>query len=196
VKKTKTRCFWCGEDPLYIKYHDHEWGRPIRDDHKLFEQLTLEGAQAGLSWLTILRKRENYRKAFAKFDPKKVARFKEAKIEKLIFNQGIIRHRGKIVSTVNNAKIFLSMQKEYGSFSDWLWNHARENKVKHHRQSTTSPLAIKISKDLKKRGMKFVGPSIMHAFLQAVGVFSDHQPECWKFAKKHPRPSPTLKKLH
>jgi DNA-3-methyladenine glycosylase I len=184
VKKNTRRCFWCGDDPLYVKYHDHEWGEPVRDDPKLFEQLTLEGAQAGLSWLIILRKRENYRKAFAQFNPKKVAQFKKAKIDKLILDPGIVRHRGKIISTVNNAKIFLSMQKECGSFSEWLWNHARENKVKHNRQSTTSPLAIKISKDLKKRGMKFVGPSIMHAFLQAVGVFSDHQRDCWKFGKK------------
>ncbi len=184
MKKAKRRCFWCGEDPLYVNYHDHEWGEPIRQDHKLFEQLTLEGAQAGLSWLIILRKRENYRKAFVGFDPKKVAQFKKSKIEKLILNQGIIRHRGKIISTVNNAKIFLSMQKEYGSFSRWLWDHARENKNQHRLNSSTSGLALKLSKDLKKRGMKFVGPSIIHAFLQAVGVFSDHQPDCWKFAKK------------
>ena len=167
-----------------MKYHDQEWGTPVRDDQKLFEQLTLEGAQAGLSWLIILRKRENYRKAFARFNPQKVARFNETKIEKLILDQGIIRHRGKIISTVNNAKIFLSIQKEYGSFSEWLWSHAKENKHQHRPGSPTSPLALKLSKDLKKRGMKFVGPSIMHAFLQAVGVFSDHQPDCWRFKKK------------
>ena len=184
MKKTKRRCFWCGDDPLYVNYHDREWGEPIRDDDKLFEQLTLEGAQAGLSWLTILRKRENYRKAFAQFSPKKVAKFKKAKIEKLVLDPGIIRHRGKIISTVNNAKIFLSIQKEYGSFSDWLWNHARENKKQHRLKSPTSALALLLSKDLKRRGMKFVGPSIMHAFLQAVGVFSDHLPDCWKFRKK------------
>jgi len=184
VKKNKRRCFWCGEDPLYVNYHDAEWGEPVRNDDKLFEQLTLEGAQAGLSWLIILRKRENYRKAFARFNPKKVAQFKKTKIEKLILDQGIVRHRGKIISTVNNAKIFLAMQKEYGSFSHWLWKHAQENKIRHQLKSSTSPLALKLSKDLKKRGMKFVGPSIMHAFLQAVGVFSDHQPECWKFSKK------------
>ena len=184
MKKSKRRCFWCGEDPLYVKYHDREWGEPVRDDLKLFEQLTLEGAQAGLSWLTILRKRENYRKAFAQFNPKKVAQFKKSKIDKLILDPGIIRHRGKIISTVNNAKVFLSMQKEYGSFSEWLWNHAKENKTQHQLGSPTSALALKLSKDLKKRGMKFVGPSIMHAFLQAVGVFSDHQPDCWRFKKK------------
>lgn len=184
MKKSKRRCFWCGDDPLYVEYHDHEWGTPIRNDQKLFEQLTLEGAQAGLSWLIILRKRENYRKAFAQFNPKKVAQFKKPKIDKLILDPGIVRHRGKIISTVNNAKIFLSMQKEYGSFSEWLWNHAKENKTQHQRGSPTSALALKLSKDLKKRGMKFVGPSIIHAFLQAVGVFSDHQPDCWRFKKK------------
>ena len=187
MKKNKCRCFWCGDDPLYVKYHDHEWGEPVRDDQKLFEQLTLEGAQAGLSWLIILRKRQNYRKAFAQFNPPKVARFTKSKIDKLILNEGIVRHRGKIISTVNNAKIFLSIQKEHGSFSHWLWGHARENKIHHPLNSPTSALALKISKDLKKRGMKFVGPSIIHAFLQAVGVFSDHQPNCWKFTKKVPR---------
>jgi len=183
VKRSKQRCFWCGDDSLYIKYHDSEWGKPIRDDRKLFEQLTLEGAQAGLSWLTILRKRENYRKAFLGFDPKKVAQFNQAKIKRLITDQGIVRHRGKIISTINNAKIFLLMQKEYGSFSRWLWSEARENKSIHRLNSPTSPLAEKLSKELKRRGMKFVGPSIIHAYLQAVGVFSDHQPGCWKFRK-------------
>jgi len=183
VNKNKRRCFWCGDDPLYIKYHDEEWGNPIRNDQKLFEQLTLEGAQAGLSWFTILRKRKNYRKAFAQFDPRKVAQFKKSKIEKLILNEGIVRHRGKIISTVNNAKVFLLIQKEFGSFSHWLWSHAGENRNLHSLNSSTSTLALKLSKDLKKRGMKFVGPSIIHAFLQAVGVFSDHQPNCWKFKR-------------
>lgn len=195
MKKNKQRCFWCGQDPLYIKYHDCEWGEPVRNDYKLFEQLTLEGAQAGLSWLTILRKRENYRKAFAKFNPKKVASFNKNKIEKLILEKGIVRHRGKIISTVNNAKVFLALQKEYGSFSQWLWGEAFKNKTSHRLNSPTSALAEKLSRDLKKRGMKFVGPSIIHAFLQAVGVFSDHQPDCWKFAKKQSARRP-LKKLH
>jgi DNA-3-methyladenine glycosylase I len=183
VKKTKSRCFWCGDDPLYVQYHDKEWGQPVRDDDKLFEQLTLEGAQAGLSWLTVLRKRSNYRKAFAQFNPQKVARFNETKIRKLILDEGIIRHRGKIISTINNAKIFIKIQKERGSFLNWLASHVRENKSVHKLNSTTSPLALIISSELKKRGMKFVGPSIIHAYLQAIGIYSDHQPYCFKFKK-------------
>ena len=179
ANKKVQRCRWCEGDALYETYHDAEWGVPVHDDRLLFEQLILEGAQAGLSWLTVLKKRATYQRAFANFDPRKVARFNAAKIKQLIGNPGIIRHRGKIESTVRNAQIFLSMQKEFGSFATWLWSHTDGQPVR-RTPSTHSPLAEKISKELKRRGMNFVGPSIIHAYLQAVGVYNEHSPECFK----------------
>jgi DNA-3-methyladenine glycosylase I len=182
VAKPKPRCFWCGDDPLYVAYHDDEWGVPVRDDRQLFEQLILEGAQAGLSWITVLKKREHYRKAFANFDVRKVARFDAKKVDALMKNPGVIRHRGKLESVAINARAFLEMQQEFGSFSKWLWAHVDDKPLvrRSRAHQPTSPLAEKISKELKRRGMKFVGPTIIQATLQAVGVLDEHLPGCWK----------------
>ena len=182
MAKPKPRCFWCGDDPLYVAYHDDEWGVPVRDDRLLFEQLILEGAQAGLSWITVLKKREHYRKAFANFDVGKVARFDEKKVTALMKNPGVIRHRGKLESVALNARAFLAMQDEHGGFSKWLWAHVCDKPILRRSRShqATSPLAEKISKELKRRGMKFVGPTIIQAYLQAVGVLDEHLPGCWR----------------
>ena len=180
MAKAKVRCFWCGDDPLYVAYHDKEWGVPVHDDRLHFEQLILEGAQAGLSWLTILRKREHYRQAFAQFDPRKVVRFNSAKIATLMQNAGLVRHRGKLLAAVGNAQAFLKIQAEFGSYDQWLWAEAAKFPRKHAIMATTSPLAEHLSKELRKRGMKFVGPSIMHATLQAIGVYQDHLKGCWR----------------
>ena len=182
MAKPKPRCFWCGDDPLYVAYHDDEWGVPVRDDRQLFEQLILEGAQAGLSWITVLKKREHYRKAFANFDVRKVARFDDKKVDALMKNPGVIRHRGKLESVAINARAVLEMQQEFGSFSKWLWAHVDDKPLvrRSRTHQPTSPLAEKISKELKRRGMKFVGPTIIQATLQAVGVLDEHLPGCWK----------------
>ncbi len=182
MAKPKPRCFWCGDDPLYVAYHDDEWGVPVRNDRQLFEQLILEGAQAGLSWITVLKKREHYRKAFANFDVRKVARFDDKKVDALMKNPGVIRHRGKLESVAINARAFLEMQQEFGSFSKWLWAHVDDKPLvrRSRAHQPTSPLAEKISKELKRRGMKFVGPTIIQATLQAVGVLDEHLPGCWK----------------
>ena len=182
MAKPKPRCFWCGDDPLYVAYHDDEWGVPVRDDRQLFEQLILEGAQAGLSWITVLKKREHYRKAFANFDVRKVARYDDKKVDALMKNPGVIRHRGKLESVAINARAFLEMQQEFGSFSKWLWAHVDDKPLvrRSRTHQPTSPLAEKISKELKRRGMKFVGPTIIQATLQAVGVLDEHLPGCWK----------------
>ena len=182
MAKPKPRCFWCGDDPLYVAYHDDEWGVPVRKDRQLFEQLILEGAQAGLSWITVLKKREHYRKAFANFDVRKVARFDDKKVDALMKNPGVIRHRGKLESVAINARAFLEMQQEFGSFSKWLWAHVDDKPLvrRSRTHQPTSPLAEKISKELKRRGMKFVGPTIIQATLQAVGVLDEHLPGCWK----------------
>ena len=184
MSKNRKRCFWCGDDPLYTAYHDNEWGMRVQDDCILFEQLILEGAQAGLSWLTILKKRPHYRKAFAQFVPQKVARFKPEKIDELLKNEGLVRHRGKIESAVRNAQVFIDIQKEFGSFRRWLDTQIKT--IDDHRSSLNLPsiLSKKISHELKRRGMKFVGPTIIHAYLQAIGVYQDHLPECWKFRQK------------
>jgi DNA-3-methyladenine glycosylase I len=155
------RCSWCTNDPLYIAYHDQEWGRPVHDDRLLFEFLVLEGAQAGLNWLTVLKKRENYRKAFDNFDAAKIARYGGKKIKQLLDNAGIIRNRRKITSAIANAKAFLAAQKEFGSFDKYIWSF--------------DPLAPDaMSRELKKRGFNFVGPIICYAFMQAVGMVNDH----------------------
>ena len=182
MAKPKPRCFWCGDDPLYVAYHDDEWGVPVRNDRQLFEQLILEGAQAGLSWITVLKKREHYRKAFANFDVRKVVRFDDKKVDALMKNPGVIRHRGKLESVAINARAFLEMQQEFGSFSKWLWAHVDDKPLvrRSRTHQPTSPLAEKISKELKRRGMKFVGPTIIQATLQAVGVLDEHLPGCWK----------------
>ena len=177
------RCSWAGTDPLYVAYHDEEWGVPSRDDCHLFEMLILEGAQAGLSWITILRKREGYRKAFAGFDPARVARFGPEDVELLLGNPGIVRNRLKVDSAIGNARAFLTLQAEAGSFSEWLWKHVDGKPVQGtfremRELPPKTPLSERISKDLLKRGFRFVGPTIVYAYLQAVGVVNDHLVGC------------------
>ncbi|MGB1580316.1 MAG: DNA-3-methyladenine glycosylase I, partial [Nevskiales bacterium] len=169
---TDKRCDWCGDDPLYIAYHDHEWGRPQHDDQKLFEMLILEGAQAGLSWITVLRKRENYRRAFHNFDVKKVARYTDKDIERLMADAGIIRNRLKIQSAIKNAQAFLKIQAEFGSFDKYIWGFVNgkpiQNKWRTLKQvPAKTDLSDRISKDLKKRGFNFVGSTIIYAHMQA-----------------------------
>ena len=185
----KRRCSWaCDGDPEYIRYHDQEWGRAVHDDRLLFEMLTLEGAQAGLSWSTILRKRANYQKVFARFDPKKVARFSAARKAALLLNPGIVRNRLKIDSTVTNARAFLEVQREFGSFDRYLWSFVEGRPVRRSPTSKSVPartaLSDRISKDLKKRGFRFVGSTIIYAYLQAVGVVNDHAHDCFVSAAK------------
>jgi DNA-3-methyladenine glycosylase I len=182
----KKRCSWASgiDDPEYIQYHDEEWGRPVHDDRHLFEMLTLEGAQAGLSWSTILHKRANYRKSFASFDPKKVARFDAQRRAALMQDAGIVRNRLKIESTVTNAQAFLQVQKEFGSFDQYLWNFVDGKPVVNilaagERLPASTDLSDRISQDLKKRGFRFVGSTIIYAFLQAVGVVNDHSQPCF-----------------
>jgi DNA-3-methyladenine glycosylase I len=193
-KPAKERCRWVADgDPDYIRYHDKEWGHPVHDDRLLFEMLILEGAQAGLSWLTILRKRANYQKAFAGFDPKKVARFNTARQARLLLDAGIVRNRLKIDSTVTNARAFLAVQKECGSFDHYLWAFVdRHPIINRSRKGEGLPartdLSDRISKDLKKRGFRFVGSTIIYAYLQAVGVVNDHMPGCFLYAAGKRRP--------
>jgi DNA-3-methyladenine glycosylase I len=176
-----TRCSWANSDPLYEKYHDDEWGVPQHDEHRLFEMITLEGAQAGLSWITVLRKRENYRKAFAGFDPVKIARFDQAKIDKLMGDEGLIRHRGKLESTVGNARVFLDVQKTAGSFDQFIWSFVGGKPILGDgTPRATSRESDAMSKELKKLGFKFVGSTISYAFMQACGLVNDHQPGCFK----------------
>jgi len=185
----KPRCTWAGSDPLYVKYHDQEWGVPVHDDRKLFEMLILEGAQAGLSWITILRKRENYRKAFSGFDAKKIATYDAKKVGSLMQNEGIVRNRLKIESTISNAKSFLAVQKEFGSFDAYIWQFVdgkpkvnRWTKMKHLPAKTAESDAM--SKDLKKRGFRFVGSTICYAFMQATGMVNDHLTSCFRYGKR------------
>ena len=181
------RCTWVDpENKIYLEYHDKEWGLPVHNDRKLFEMLVLEGAQAGLSWETVLKKRENYRKAFDEFDPGKVARYDEKKQTELLQNKGIIRNRLKIKSAIQNAGVFLEIQKEFGSFDSYIWNFV-DNKQVQNRFNSIKELPAKtelsdmISKDLKKRGMNFVGPTIIYAFMQAVGIVNDHEVSCFRY---------------
>ena len=181
----KTRCEWCGDDPLYVAYHDEEWGVPVHDDRRLFEMLILEGAQAGLSWLTILKKRENYRRAFDHFDAKKIAKYEARKTAQLLKDEGLVRNRLKIAAAVQNAKAFLSVQKEFGSFDKYLWQFVGgKPKVNHWRNLKDFPVKTAesdaLSKDLQRRGFKFVGSTICYAFMQAVGMVNDHTVVCWK----------------
>lgn len=177
---TKNRCSWAGEDEIYIRYHDEEWGVPTHDDRDLFEMLVLESFQAGLSWITILKKRENFRKAFDEFDVEKIAGYNEKKVEELRSNEGIIRHKGKITSAINNAKIFIEIQEEFGSFDEYIWGFTDGEIIK-AEFLTESELSKHISKDLKKRGMKFVGPTIIYSYLESIGVIDNHQEDCFKF---------------
>ena len=181
----RVRCAWAGADETYIAYHDGEWGVPVYDDQRLFEFLVLEGAQAGLSWITILRKRDAYRRAFANFDPEKVARFNAKKIEQLMQDAGIVRNRLKIESAVKNARAFLKLQQELGSFSEYQWDFV-DGKPLQNRYPTMkhvparTPISDAFSKDLKKRGFNFVGSTIMYAHMQAVGMVNDHIDACFR----------------
>lgn len=183
------RCPWCGTDPLYQRYHDEEWGVPVHDDRTLFEFLILEGAQAGLSWITVLRKRERYREVFAGFDPAQVAGYTDADVARLLQDPGIIRNRLKVTAAIDNARAFLKIQEAFGRFDDYLWRFVDGRPQINHPRTladvpAATPTAQALSKDLKKRGMRFVGPTIMYAFMQAVGMVNDHLVDC----HRHPGP--------
>jgi len=180
------RCSWCGNDELYIKYHDEEWGVPVFDDRKQFEFLVLESAQAGLSWITILRKREKYRKAYDDFDPVSVANYGEEKVQELMRNEGIVRNEKKIRASINNAKRFLEIQKEFGSFCNYIWGFVDHKPVINNWKSvsdlpTKTELAERISRDMKKRGFQFLGPVIIYSHLQATGLVNDHVVDCFRY---------------
>ena len=182
----KIRCAWCLKSELYMRYHDEEWGKPVHEDRIHFEFLILEGAQAGLSWSTILNKRDGYRKSFAAFDPEKVARFTQKRIEKILLDPGIVRNRLKVQAAVNNAKQFLKIQKEFGSFDRYIWNFVNGIPIVNKRKSLTNiPPTTKesdaLSKDLIKRGFKFVGSTVIYAHMQACGLVNDHLMECWRY---------------
>ncbi|MBI9087338.1 MAG: DNA-3-methyladenine glycosylase I [Desulfobacterales bacterium] len=182
------RCGWVTDDPIYLAYHDHEWGVPVHDDRKLFEFIILEGAQAGLSWLTILKRREGYRKAFADFDAQKVARFTSKKIEALLQDTGIIRNRLKVNAAVTNARAFLKIQETFGSFDRYSWQFVDgRTKVNAHKNQADVPATSKesdaFSKDLKQRGFKFVGSTIIYAHMQAVGMVNDHLVSCFRYGE-------------
>jgi DNA-3-methyladenine glycosylase I len=191
---TRHRCAWCGDDPLYVAYHDLEWGVPVREDRTLFEFLILEGAQAGLSWSTILKKREGYRRAFAGFDPAEVARYDEHRVTELLANPEIVRNRLKVESAVSNARAFLEVQREWGSFADFVWSFVDGRPIQNAWRElsevpASTPLAAEISKDLKKRGFRFVGPTIVYAFMQAVGMVNDHVVDCFRHPEVAALPS-------
>ncbi|RAW03116.1 DNA-3-methyladenine glycosylase I [Pseudochryseolinea flava] len=184
--KEKIRCGWCLKFDDYIRYHDEEWGKPVHDDRVHFEFLILEGAQAGLSWSTILKKREGYRKVFADFDATKVAKFTDVKLEKALLDPGIIRNRLKVYAAVNNAKRFLEVQKEFGSFDKYIWSFVGGKTIINKRKSlseipATTPESDALSKDLIKRGFKFVGSTVMYAHMQACGLVNDHLVDCWRY---------------
>ena len=179
------RCPWAGTDPLYIDYHDNEWGIPLHDERRLFEMLILEGAQAGLSWITILRKRDAYRKAFADFDPVRVARFTPARVEKLLQDPGIVRNRLKVEAAVRNARLFLELQREQGSFDAYVWGFAGGQPIQNRWRSRAevparTEISDALSKDLARRGFKFVGSTICYAFMQAIGMVNDHLLGCFR----------------
>ncbi len=182
----KNRCGWCGTDPLYVKYHDEEWGVPVKDDKTLFEFLILETFQAGLSWITILRKRENFRKAFDNFDYKKIAKYEQSKIDSLLQNEGIIRNKLKVHAAVTNAKLFMEIQKEFGSFSNYIWGFVDHKPIKnfwssHSDAPARTVVSDALSKDLKKRGFKFVGSTVVYAHMQATGMVNDHIETCFRY---------------
>lgn len=192
-RKVLVRCPWAGEDALYQAYHDVEWGEPVHDDRRLFEMLILEGAQAGLSWITVLKKRDRYRLVYDQFDPRKIARYDEGKIRALLADPGIIRNRLKIEASIRNAASFLRIQSEVGSFDRFLWRYVDGQPVRNRWRSikqvpATTILSDRISKDLRRAGMSFVGPRIIYAFLQAVGVVSDHLVGCFRYSAATPSP--------
>lgn len=185
MKESLQRCGWVTDSPLYRDYHDREWGVPVHDDHTLFERLVLEGAQAGLSWYTILRKREQYREAFDRFDPVQVAEYDDRKIEELMTNEGIVRNRAKIASAVRNARCFLQVQQEFGSFDAYIWQFVGGHPIRNRWESlqevpASTPISEAMSKDLKKRGFTFVGPTICYALMQATGMVQDHVTSCFR----------------
>jgi DNA-3-methyladenine glycosylase I len=187
--KEKTRCHWCLKDDLYMNYNDKEWGTHLHDDQKLFEFLVLESFQAGLSWYIVLKKRDNFRKAFANFDAKKVAKFDKKKFDELMQDTGIVRNRMKIEAAINNAKCFLQIQKEFGSFDKYVWGFSGGKTIINKRKSlgevpAKTPISDAMSKDMGKRGFKFRGSTICYAFMQAVGIVDDHIDDCWKKNKK------------
>jgi DNA-3-methyladenine glycosylase I len=180
------RCGWCEGDALYEAYHDEEWGVPVYDDNKLFEFLILETFQAGLSWITVLRKRENFRKAFDNFDYNKIAKYQQSKIDELLQNAGIIRNKLKIKATISNAQAFMDIQKKYGSFSKYIWEFVNGKPIKnkfadYKKAPANTPLSDTISKDLKKRGFKFVGTTVVYAHMQATGMVNDHEVSCFRY---------------
>lgn len=176
VKTDRARCWWPGSDPEYLRYHDKEWGRPVRDERRLFEKLCLEGFQSGLAWITILRKREAFRAAFKDFDPEAVARFNARSVERLLQDAGIVRHRGKIESTINNARRALELRKEFGSLGGYFWQF--EDRGPFPGVVATTETSAELSKDLKRRGFTYVGPTTAYAFMQAMGLVNDHVPGC------------------
>lgn len=183
-KKELIRCAWCGTEQIYVDYHDKEWGIPLHDDRRLFEMLILEGMQAGLSWITVLKKREAFREAFDNFDVKKVAKYTEEKVEELMQNEKIIRNRRKITAAIGNAKAFIEIQKEFGSFDKFIWSYVDNKPIINHfkkleEMPANTPLSDKISRDLKKRGFNFVGTTIIYSFMQAVGMVDDHITDCF-----------------
>lgn len=184
--KSKSRCAWCIRDTLYENYHDTEWGVPLFEDQALFEFLTLETFQAGLSWITVLRKREEFRRAFSQFDYQKIASFEPSKVQELLNNPGIIRNRLKISATINNAQVFLKIQNQFGSFSDYIWRFVGDTPITNTFERleeipAKTPLAETLSKDLKQHGFKFVGPTVIYAFMQATGMVNDHLKDCFRY---------------
>ena len=182
----KIRCSWCGDLSIYVDYHDNEWGRPVHDDRKLFEMLTLEGAQAGLSWITVLKKRENYRAAFDNFDFNKIALYGDAKVQELLSNEGIIRNRLKINAAITSAKLFLEIIEKHGSFDSFIWSYVNHKPIIGHWERledipASTAISDKISKDLKKAGFKFVGSTIIYSFMQATGIVNDHVKGCFVY---------------
>lgn len=188
--KDKSRCWWCGEDPLYCDYHDNEWGLPLHEDQKIFEMLILEGFQAGLSWLTVLKKRKNFRKAFRNFNPKAVSKMTADDVTRLMQDAGIIRNRLKIEAAINNAKRFLEVKKEFGTFDKYIWSFTGFKTLRNPRGlkpgklPATSKESDDLSKDLKKRGFKFVGSTIIYAHMQATGMVDDHVEGCFRYVKR------------
>jgi len=192
--KNLPRCAWATSDPLYIRYHDEEWGVPSHDDRHLFEMITLEGAQAGLSWITILRKRDNYRRAFDRFDAKKIARYDARKVKSLLADEGIVRNRLKIASTIDNARAFLAVRDEFGSFDRYIWSFVDGKPIAHRPRALGNVPARtaesdRMSKDLKKRGFRFVGSTICYAFMQACGLVDDHVRTCFRARRNQTRAS-------
>ncbi len=186
IQNPVTRCSWCGTDPIYVKYHDEAWGVPEHNDRKLFAKLCLDGAQAGLSWITILKKEKNYYRAFDNFDPKKIAKYDQKKIDELLNNPGIVRNKLKVNAFISNAQAYIEIKKEFGTFDKYIWSFTNYKTI-HNKFSSLNEVPAKteiaeqMSKDLKNRGFKFVGPTIVYAFMQAVGIVNDHVVDCFRY---------------